>query len=170
MVRKTHKKITHQTCIFLWEAVDWSGKYSFFFHRPFSPSQSFFGLNFGGNADVDIILDGQDERRMAEIKDENGRKERLYLFYDGESVTGKVRRGGGRERGGACCKSPTGLLNLKRKKFMKKIVTFMWYSNDTFYYMFKAEYFTLESLIKVLSGPQFSQMGPERGARPTYST
>ena len=27
---------------------------------------------------------------MAEIKDENGRKERLYLFYDGESVTGKV--------------------------------------------------------------------------------
>ena len=36
------------------------------------------------------MLDGQDERRMAEIKDENGRKERLYLFYDGESVTGKV--------------------------------------------------------------------------------
>ncbi len=52
--------------------------------------QSFFGLNFGGNADIDIVLDGQDERRMAEIKDENGRKERLYLFYDGESVTGKV--------------------------------------------------------------------------------
>ena len=27
---------------------------------------------------------------MAEIKDENGRKERFFLFYDGESVTGKV--------------------------------------------------------------------------------
>jgi len=27
---------------------------------------------------------------MAEVKDENGRKERFYLFYDGESVTGKV--------------------------------------------------------------------------------
>ena len=52
--------------------------------------QSFFGLNFGQNADVDIILDNQDERKMGEIKDENGRKERLYLFYDGESVTGKV--------------------------------------------------------------------------------
>jgi len=39
---------------------------------------------------VDILLDGQDERRMAEIKDENGRKERHYLFFDGESVTGKV--------------------------------------------------------------------------------
>ena len=57
-----------------------------------SPVQSFFGLNFGGNADVDIVLDGQDERRMAEIKDENGRKERHYLYYDGESVTGKVRQ------------------------------------------------------------------------------
>ena len=52
--------------------------------------QSLFGLSFGQNADVDIILDNQDERKMAEIKDENGRKERLYLFYDGESVTGKV--------------------------------------------------------------------------------
>ena len=27
---------------------------------------------------------------MADIRDENGRKERLYLFYDGESVSGKV--------------------------------------------------------------------------------
>ena len=27
---------------------------------------------------------------MAEIKDENGRKERFFLFYDGESVSGKV--------------------------------------------------------------------------------
>lgn len=51
---------------------------------------SFFGLNFGQNADIDIILDNQDERKMGEIKDENGRKERFPLFYDGESVTGKV--------------------------------------------------------------------------------
>ena len=58
--------------------------------------QSLFGLSFGQNADVDIILDNQDERKMAEIKDENGRKERLYLFYDGESVTGKVSISGGR--------------------------------------------------------------------------
>ena len=52
--------------------------------------QSLFGFNFGQNADVDIILDGQDERKMAEIKDENGRKVRHYLFFDGESVTGRV--------------------------------------------------------------------------------
>jgi len=51
---------------------------------------SFFGLAFGQNADIDIILDNQDERKMAEIRDENGRKERHYLFFDGESVTGKV--------------------------------------------------------------------------------
>ena len=52
--------------------------------------QSFFGLNFGQQADIDIILDNQDERKMAEIRDENGRKERHYLFFDGESVNGKV--------------------------------------------------------------------------------
>ena len=52
--------------------------------------QSFFGFSLGGGAEVDIILDDADTRKMAEIKDENGRKERFYLFYDGESVSGKV--------------------------------------------------------------------------------
>jgi len=51
---------------------------------------SFFGINFGGGAEIDIILDDADNRKMAEIKDENGRKERFFLFYDGESVSGKV--------------------------------------------------------------------------------
>jgi len=51
---------------------------------------SFFGINFGGGAEIDIILDDSDNRKMADIKDENGRKERFFLFYDGESVTGKV--------------------------------------------------------------------------------
>ena len=32
----------------------------------------------------------QENRKMADIRDENGLKERLYLFYDGESVSGKV--------------------------------------------------------------------------------
>ena len=32
------------------------------------------------------------------------------------------------------------LVSLKVLKFMKKIVTFMWYSNDMFHYMFKAEF------------------------------
>ncbi|KAJ8298564.1 hypothetical protein KUTeg_022624 [Tegillarca granosa] len=49
---------------------------------------SFFG--FGQSAEVDIILDGQDSRKTAEIKTEDGKKERHYLYYDGETVSGKV--------------------------------------------------------------------------------
>ena len=54
----------------------------------FSPFQSFFG--FGQSAEVDIALDGQDSRKTAEIKTEDGKKERYYLYYDGETVAGKV--------------------------------------------------------------------------------
>ncbi|XP_014665176.1 PREDICTED: vacuolar protein sorting-associated protein 26B-like [Priapulus caudatus] len=49
---------------------------------------SFFG--FGSGADIDIILDGADSRKQAEIKTEEGRKEKHSLYYDGESVSGKV--------------------------------------------------------------------------------
>jgi len=49
---------------------------------------SFFG--FGQSADVDIILDGAESHKMAEIKSEDGKKEKFYLYYDGESVSGKV--------------------------------------------------------------------------------
>ena len=42
-------------------------------------------------------------------------------------------------------------LTHKRNKLTKKIVTFMWYSNDTFHYMFKAEYVTLV-ILNVPSG------------------
>lgn len=51
--------------------------------------QSFFG--FGQSADIDIQLDGAETRKMAEMKTEDGKKERYYLYYDGESVSGKVR-------------------------------------------------------------------------------
>jgi len=53
-------------------------------------TMSFFGINFGGGGEIDIILEDADNRKMAEVKDENGRKERFYLYYDGESVAGKV--------------------------------------------------------------------------------
>lgn len=49
---------------------------------------SFFG--FGQSADVEIVLDGVDNRPLAEIKTEDGKKEKHPLYYDGESVTGKV--------------------------------------------------------------------------------
>ena len=51
--------------------------------------QNFFG--FGPSAEVDIVLDGQDTRKTAEIKTEDGKKERHLLYYDGETVSGKVR-------------------------------------------------------------------------------
>lgn len=49
---------------------------------------SFFG--FGQSAEVDIVLDGQETRKTAEVKTEDGKKERHYLYYDGETVSGKV--------------------------------------------------------------------------------
>ncbi|XP_076471030.1 vacuolar protein sorting-associated protein 26B-like isoform X3 [Babylonia areolata] len=49
---------------------------------------SFFG--FGQTAEVDIVLDGQETRKTAEIKTEDGKKERYYLYFDGETVSGKV--------------------------------------------------------------------------------
>jgi hypothetical protein len=36
------------------------------------------------------VLDGQDSRKTAEIKTEDGKKERHFLYYDGETVAGKV--------------------------------------------------------------------------------
>lgn len=50
--------------------------------------QSFFG--FGPSADIEIVLDGQDSRKTAEIKTEDGKKEKHLLYYDGETVAGKV--------------------------------------------------------------------------------
>ncbi|VEN61828.1 unnamed protein product [Callosobruchus maculatus] len=49
---------------------------------------SFFG--FGQSAEIDVYLDGQETRKTAEVKTEDGKKERLLLYYDGETVSGKV--------------------------------------------------------------------------------
>nr|CAI5820419.1 unnamed protein product [Callosobruchus analis] len=51
-------------------------------------TQSFFG--FGQSAEIDVYLDGQETRKTAEVKTEDGKKERLLLYYDGETVSGKV--------------------------------------------------------------------------------
>ncbi|KAG8236603.1 hypothetical protein J437_LFUL016852 [Ladona fulva] len=53
-----------------------------------SAIMSFFG--FGQGAEIDIVLDGTETRKMAEIKSEDGKKERHLLYYDGETVSGKV--------------------------------------------------------------------------------
>ena len=49
---------------------------------------SFFG--FGQSAEISIALDGQENRKTAEIKTEDGKKEKHYLYFDGETVSGKV--------------------------------------------------------------------------------
>ncbi|KAJ1525404.1 hypothetical protein ONE63_010218 [Megalurothrips usitatus] len=50
--------------------------------------QSLFG--FGQSADIDVVLDGVENRKSADIKTEEGKKERHLLYYDGETVSGKV--------------------------------------------------------------------------------
>ena len=50
--------------------------------------QSFFG--FGQTADIAIELVGADKRKQVEVKNEDGKRDKLFLYYDGESITGKV--------------------------------------------------------------------------------
>ena len=50
--------------------------------------QSFFGL--GQSADVTIELEDVEKRKKVDVKNEEGKKEKLFLYYDGESVSGKV--------------------------------------------------------------------------------
>ena len=51
-------------------------------------SQSFFG--FGQSAEVEIELANSANRKQVDVKNEDGKKEKLYLYYDGETVAGKV--------------------------------------------------------------------------------
>lgn len=49
-------------------------------------------MGFGQSADIDIVFDGADNRKMAEIKTDDGKKEKYLLYLDGETVSGKVRK------------------------------------------------------------------------------
>lgn len=40
--------------------------------------------------EIDVILNDAESRKTAELKTEEGKLEKHYLFYDGESVSGKV--------------------------------------------------------------------------------
>ncbi|KAF5900713.1 vacuolar protein sorting-associated protein 26A, partial [Clarias magur] len=51
---------------------------------------SFLGGLFGPVCDIDVILNDAESRKTAELKTEEGKVEKHYLFYDGESVSGKV--------------------------------------------------------------------------------
>lgn len=47
-------------------------------------------LGFGQSAEIDIVFDGAETRKMVEVKTEDGKKEKMLLYYDGETVKGKV--------------------------------------------------------------------------------
>ncbi|XP_062436346.1 vacuolar protein sorting-associated protein 26A isoform X2 [Rhea pennata] len=51
---------------------------------------SFLGGFFGPVCEIDVVLNDAETRKTAEIKTEDGKVEKHYLFYDGESVSGKV--------------------------------------------------------------------------------
>ncbi|XP_076981193.1 vacuolar protein sorting-associated protein 26A isoform X2 [Tamandua tetradactyla] len=55
-----------------------------------SSSKSFLGGFFGPICEIDVVLNDGETRKMAEMKTEDGKVEKHYLFYDGESVSGKV--------------------------------------------------------------------------------
>lgn len=52
--------------------------------------QSFLGGLFGPVCEIDVLLNDAESRKTAELKTEDGKVEKHYLFYDGESVSGKV--------------------------------------------------------------------------------
>ncbi|XP_062894749.1 vacuolar protein sorting-associated protein 26B-like isoform X3 [Mobula hypostoma] len=49
---------------------------------------SFF--SFGQSAEIDVVLNDAETRKKVEHKTEDGKKEKYFLFYDGETVSGKV--------------------------------------------------------------------------------
>ncbi|XP_072139912.1 vacuolar protein sorting-associated protein 26B-like isoform X3 [Mobula birostris] len=49
---------------------------------------SFF--SFGQSAEIDVVLNDAENRKKVEHKTEDGKKEKYFLFYDGETVSGKV--------------------------------------------------------------------------------
>jgi len=45
----------------------------------------------GQSADITIDLEDVEKRKRVDVKNEEGKKEKLLLYFDGESVSGKVR-------------------------------------------------------------------------------
>lgn len=47
-------------------------------------------LGFGQSAEIDIVFNDAENRKTAEVKGEDGKIEQMLLYYDGETVSGKV--------------------------------------------------------------------------------
>ncbi|KAI8824123.1 vacuolar protein sorting-associated protein 26-domain-containing protein [Fimicolochytrium jonesii] len=50
---------------------------------------SLFGL--GSSADIEVVLAGEDQRKLVEVKIDKDKKAKYPLYFDGESVSGKVQ-------------------------------------------------------------------------------
>jgi len=46
----------------------------------------------GGGADIQISLNDVEKRKKVDVKNEEGKKEKLPLYLDGETVAGTVSR------------------------------------------------------------------------------
>uniref|UniRef100_A0A674GS98 VPS26 retromer complex component B n=6 Tax=Passeriformes TaxID=9126 RepID=A0A674GS98_TAEGU len=55
---------------------------------PHPATMSFFG--FGQSPELELVLSDAESRRRVEHKTEEGKKEKYFLFYDGETVSGRV--------------------------------------------------------------------------------
>ena len=58
-------------------------------------AQSFFG--FGQSAELFIKLNDGDGRKKVDVKGEGEEKQKLAVYYDGESVSGQVTAGCGHD-------------------------------------------------------------------------
>lgn len=47
-------------------------------------------LFFSTPVDIDVVLDDSDDRQTVDVKHDKGRRERVPLYMDGESVKGAV--------------------------------------------------------------------------------
>uniref|UniRef100_A0A4W4FI33 VPS26, retromer complex component B n=1 Tax=Electrophorus electricus TaxID=8005 RepID=A0A4W4FI33_ELEEL len=52
--------------------------------------KTYFFFGFGQSAELDIVISDAETRRTAEHKTEDGKKDKYLVFYDGETVSGKV--------------------------------------------------------------------------------
>jgi vacuolar protein sorting-associated protein 26 len=44
----------------------------------------------GSSADIEVVLAGEDQRKLVEVKVDKDRKAKFPLYFDGESISGKV--------------------------------------------------------------------------------
>jgi hypothetical protein len=49
-------------------------------------------LGLGSKVDFEFILDPQGHRRQIEVKIDDNKRIMQYIYYDGEDVTGTVKR------------------------------------------------------------------------------